>query len=1073
MTLKTCPDRHALERLLLGDLPAVEREALDEHLLHCDQCVETAETITASDDLTDALRARRVLEFDQQAIAEVIERGKQLRAMGETVEVNETIAAQSLPLASEVDGPSYEEQIAFLAPAQEPGELGRLGEYRVLEVLGMGGMGIVFRAEDPRLERQVALKAMKPEVATSRSAKDRFLREARATAAIEHDNIVPIYQVGEDCGVPFIAMQFLRGESLADRLKRESRLSPLEVVKIGREVADGLEAAHRRGLVHRDIKPDNIWIEEDTGRVKIVDFGLVRNADIDTNLTQAGMVMGTPRYMAPEQAQGQVVDHRCDLFSLGSVLYRIASGKLPFEGGNLTAMLLAVAHADPKPLGEVSKEVDPDLAALITRLLSKDRDARPQSAAEVSRQLVAIERKMGNFGSATTGSFPMPTIGPKLPTIVKEPTLRTTPHPRQKMGASRGNGRAKLIAAGLGGALVLLAAIVIFFQTPDGTLRVEILDPKVELSVQGTELLLKGVDTKDISVTPGNLTLHVKRDDFEFDTKTLVLEKGETVVVRVELLDGALQVVSNGQVIGSMRPDVAPAAMATARSNAAAPVVAATSWQPTKEQQDFFDQVVKLPVEEQIVAVKKKMGEVNPGFDAKRFSTRNEGVDVVSVGSGRGSLGQLETLWPIRAWPHLQNVEISATALADLSPLAGLSLTTFALTETEISDFGPLAGMPLKSLKIHGNKKIRDLRPLRGMQLTAFSCTYSTLRDLSDLQGMPLTELACESTPINDLTPLTGMPLVNLYCSRTQVADLTPLQGMPLKTVEIGGTKVRDLSPLAGMPLVTLEASSTLITDVKPLAQTRLQRLNISGTSVTDLGPLTGLPLTSLDIASTLVTDLEPLSGLPLTHLDIASTRVTDLSPLVGTPIKQLQMEHTAISDISLLRGRTLDYIYVDLPLFYEPDEKLVRSLPLKQLMGYYGDATPEKFFKGYTARKEAAEAFASATSKLPAEEQLKAITSRFQELKQAAVGFNPVIEAGTIVEVTLTLNDKVVDITPLRALTGLKKLTIKGGPYWLDLSPLNATQLESLTCRDLMARRNTIILKSIPTLTKIDAQPE
>jgi serine/threonine protein kinase len=156
----------------------------------------------------------------------------------------------------------------FLAPAQAPDELGRLGPYRVLAVLGAGGMGVVYKAEDPQLKRLVALKAMLPTMGASESARKRFLREAQAAAAINHDNIVHIYQVGEDRGAPFIAMQFLEGESLETLLRRSSRLSPDQVLRIGRETADGLAAAHQRGLIHRDIKPPNLWLEGQKRRVK-------------------------------------------------------------------------------------------------------------------------------------------------------------------------------------------------------------------------------------------------------------------------------------------------------------------------------------------------------------------------------------------------------------------------------------------------------------------------------------------------------------------------------------------------------------------------------------------------------------------------------------------------------------------------------------------------------------------------------------------------------------------------------------------------------------------------------------
>src|SRR5262245_34629010 len=164
----------------------------------------------------------------------------------------------------------------FLSPPKAAGEIGWLGPYRVLKVLGSGGMGVVFQAEDPDLKRIVAIKAMKPVLAASSAAGQRFRREAQATAALKHDNIVTIYQVGEDRGVPFIAMEFLEGEPLEARLRREGKLPVAEVIRIGKEIARGLAAAHKRDLMHRDIKPANIWLEADSGRVKIVDFGLAR-----------------------------------------------------------------------------------------------------------------------------------------------------------------------------------------------------------------------------------------------------------------------------------------------------------------------------------------------------------------------------------------------------------------------------------------------------------------------------------------------------------------------------------------------------------------------------------------------------------------------------------------------------------------------------------------------------------------------------------------------------------------------------------------------------------------------------
>jgi serine/threonine protein kinase len=282
----------------------------------------------------------------------------------------------------------------FLAPPQAPDEIGRLGSYRVLAILGAGGMGVVFRAEDPGLQRLVALKAMLPAVASSGTSKQRFLREARAAAAITDDNIVQIYQVGEDRGVPFLAMQLLEGEPLDRRLKREAMLPVAEVLRIGREVALGLAAAHKRGLIHRDVKPANLWLEGPTRRVKILDFGLARAAGEQTQLTQSGMILGTPAYMAPEQAKSTTVDHRCDLFSLGCVLYRMCTGELPFKGHDTLSIISALALDTPTPPLDLNPEVPTALSDLVMQLLAKKPDERPDSSLAVVQALQDIESQI-------------------------------------------------------------------------------------------------------------------------------------------------------------------------------------------------------------------------------------------------------------------------------------------------------------------------------------------------------------------------------------------------------------------------------------------------------------------------------------------------------------------------------------------------------------------------------------------------------------------------------------------------------------------------------------------------------
>jgi len=388
----------------------------------------------------------------------------------------------------------------FLAPAQKPDEIGRLGPYRVLKVLGAGGMGVVFRAEDPQLERLVALKAMLPTMAKSPNAKERFFREAKAAAALKHPHIVTIFQVGEDRGAPYLAMEFLEGEALDDRLKREIRLPVPDILRIGREIAQGLAAAHEKGLIHRDIKPANVWLEGKEGHVKILDFGLARAMGDQAQLTQSGAIIGTPAYMAPEQAGGKQVDGRCDLFSLGCVLYRMCTGEMPFKGNDTISILSALALENPPQPVSLNPEIPTELSDLVMQLLAKKPDERPKSAKVVAEALTALEKPTNSGmpevvyvpGATAVVDDPFANIdasGDENPALTRasprrkstEQTIATPANPARKSGADSApsahpTGSIKkprsrrLIFAGLAGVLALVAAFVIIKMTnKDGT----------------------------------------------------------------------------------------------------------------------------------------------------------------------------------------------------------------------------------------------------------------------------------------------------------------------------------------------------------------------------------------------------------------------------------------------------------------------------------------------------------------------------------------------------------------------------------------------------------------------------
>jgi serine/threonine protein kinase len=277
-------------------------------------------------------------------------------------------------------------------PPMATGEVGTLGPYRLVKELGHGGMGAVYAAIDTRLDRQLAIKTMLPKFAADGVAKERFLREARATAKVSHDNVVTVYEADERQGVPYIAMQYLEGYSLEEYLKKKGPPSLPQILRIASEAAAGLAAAHKIGLVHRDIKPANLWLEAPQGRVKVLDFGLAKPVDTEAEVTKSGAIVGTPAYMSPEQALGQKVDHRTDLFSLGVLLYRLCANRLPFSGPTTMAVLMALGNDEPQPVREHNPEVPEALAALIHQLLAKNANARPQSADEVRNRIREIAR---------------------------------------------------------------------------------------------------------------------------------------------------------------------------------------------------------------------------------------------------------------------------------------------------------------------------------------------------------------------------------------------------------------------------------------------------------------------------------------------------------------------------------------------------------------------------------------------------------------------------------------------------------------------------------------------------------
>ncbi|MCA9176687.1 MAG: protein kinase, partial [Planctomycetales bacterium] len=288
----------------------------------------------------------------------------------------------------------------YLETATRPNWLGRLAHYEIEQILGCGAFGIVAKAFDEKLHRVVAIKLMRPDLASTSPPRKRFLREARTAAAVMHENIVAIHAVEEE-PIPYLVMEYIPGQTLQQRMDSNGPLEIAEVLRIGQQMAAGLAAAHAANLIHRDIKPSNILLSEGpNSRAKISDFGLARAVD-DASMTKSGMIAGTPMYMAPEQARGETLDHRADLFSLGSVLYQMVGGRPPFRATNTVAVLKRVCEDKPRPLGDVLPGTPAWLEAIIFKLLEKDQGDRFQSAQEVADLLARCQRELEHKGQVT------------------------------------------------------------------------------------------------------------------------------------------------------------------------------------------------------------------------------------------------------------------------------------------------------------------------------------------------------------------------------------------------------------------------------------------------------------------------------------------------------------------------------------------------------------------------------------------------------------------------------------------------------------------------------------------------
>jgi hypothetical protein len=514
---------------LAKNTPTERAAYLDEACGQDTQLRNRVETLLRSHEAAGSFLGKPAIQLAAEELA-----GK---AVGDTTEAEH--------IAQEIDQPT----LGFLSPSDRPDSLGRLGHYEVLEVIGRGGMGIVLRAFDEKLLRVVAIKVMAPELATTSPPRKRFLREARSAAAVRHEHVVDIHAV-EEQPIPYLVMEYVCGETLQQKHERVGPLEVPEVLRLGQQIARGLAAAHERGLIHRDIKPSNILLEKGVEeRVKITDFGLAR-AVADASLTQSGVIAGTPMYMAPEQTVGDSIDHRADLFSLGSVLYTMCSGRPPFRATTSMATLKRVAEDTPRPIREIIPEVPEWLCHIIAKLHAKRPEDRFQSAMEVAdllgRCLTNLEQGKPVIVDQAACLVEQPHAAKSLKAAAPIPAkgqIGGLPTRRPHWGIA-----AAVLVLLLGGlslgeatGVTNIRATIIRIFTPEGTLVVETDDPAVKVTVEGDgDLVITGAGPQEVRLKPGSYNVRATKDGkpVQVDRDLVTITHGDKQVVRVRLEAG-------------------------------------------------------------------------------------------------------------------------------------------------------------------------------------------------------------------------------------------------------------------------------------------------------------------------------------------------------------------------------------------------------------------------------------------------------------------------------------------------------------------------------------------------------
>ncbi len=510
-TKQQCSTPDQLLTFLRGQLSFREEAELQQHLDACVACRERLESTAA-----DASVWNEAKEFFGNRALHAATRG--------TGEDHDDSNHGQYRIRQVLDS---------IGPTDDPESLGRIGGYEVTGVVGAGGMGVVLKAQDRSLDRIVAIKVMAPHLASSGSARKRFAREAKAAAAVLHPNVIAIHSVASEDANPYLVMPFVRGASLQKRIDSQGPLPLKDTLRIGAQIAAGLAAAHEQGLVHRDIKPANILLEEGVERVTITDFGLARAVD-DASMTCSGVIAGTPQYMSPEQARGEPIDARSDLFSLGGVLYAMCTGRSPFRAETTYGVLHRIANDKPTAVCEVNTDVPVWLGHVIDRLIAKRPEDRFESAAQVAE---LIEGCLAHVQQPA--AIPLP-VGVQALAAQTQQRSSEIPKPnRLKAGHQRIPPIGKLIAAAAFAFALFFAGVFIVLELNKGTLTIQSDVDDLRIRITSSEQEVNELQVtkagKSIRVAAGQYTVEVvgETDDLTIENGHVTLHRADTEVVRI------------------------------------------------------------------------------------------------------------------------------------------------------------------------------------------------------------------------------------------------------------------------------------------------------------------------------------------------------------------------------------------------------------------------------------------------------------------------------------------------------------------------------------------------------------